>query len=151
MLIEAVRRSWAGRPIGGLPVLRLFSKCLAQPPDISRNQHGKSAARVRVDLFLIRESQHERLGPKRFCQLPVQPAHNPPFAEQVVHKEKAAGPEVAAHVRKGLARKQKALQAKIAVTAVQHQRVHQGVDDQVVLPIAGPQKVAAVVQVRRDA
>ena len=43
---------------------------------------------------------------------------------------------MAAHVRKSLARKQKALQAKIAVTAVQHERVHQGIEEQVVLSSA---------------
>src|SRR5678816_3582821 len=53
---------------------------------------------------------------------------------------------MAAHVFERLPREQKTLEANIAVPAVQHQRVDQGINDQIVLPISRTKKVAAVVK-----
>ena len=43
--------------------------------------------------------------------------------------------EVASNVFKGLAREEKTLESNVAVAAVQHQRIDERVDDQIVLPI----------------
>ena len=51
-----------------------------------------------------------------------------------------------AHVFIRLAGEQKTLEADIAVTAVQYQRVDQRIDDQIVLPLRRAEKVASVIQ-----
>ena len=64
----------------------------------------------------------------------LQARHDPSLPEIVVHHEHAAGLEPAPHIVHRLLREQIAFEADVAVAAVQHQRVDQRVDDQVVLP-----------------
>jgi hypothetical protein len=77
--------------------------------------------------------------------------HDPALAEEVIGDEPAAGLQDATHVLEGFLGKEKAFQPDAADTAVQDQRVDEGVDDQIVFLVGLAKEVPAVVQVQVDA
>ena len=81
----------------------------------------------------------------------MQTRGKPALSKIVVDYEGAVRLEVALDVFERLTSEQKTLEANIAVAAMQHERVDQRIDNQIVLPIARTQKVAAVVQVNLNA
>ena len=42
-------------------------------------------------------------------------------------------------------------QTNIAVAAVQHERIYQSVDDEIIFSLGGPQKISAIVEMNFDA
>ena len=81
-----------------------------------------------------RQVEDDRVaGAERLLEHRVERDDDPALAEVVVHDEHAARLEALADVGERLCREQVALEPDVAVAAVQHQRIDQRVDDQVVL------------------
>ena len=94
--------------------------------------------------------EHHRVGVERGLQLVAQPGRDPPLAEEVVDRRHPGRLQHPPHVPERLGREQVALQPQVAVPRLQHQRVDQREDDQVVLRVRGlAEEVPPVVQVER--
>ena len=91
-------------------------------------------------------------GVERGAQFVAQPGGDPALAKEVVNRRDARWLQHTPHVAKRLGREQVALESQVAVAGLQHQRVDQSEDDQIVLlgrRLA--QEVAPVVQLQGHA
>ena len=105
---------------------------------------------ARRDHLLVRQRETSGLRPEDLLGHLRQPADDPALAVEVVHREHAAGLEPRLDVAERLLGEQEALQPEARIARVQHQRIDQGVDDQVVLAVGLADEAAAVVEVDRD-
>ena len=152
--VEAVRCCKPRCFVAAQPVSGLRLKGAAQGVCVAREEDGEVAevGRLRFDARAVRQRQHERIvRAEHFRQTFVQARHDPALAKIVVDDELPAGLEMSAHVRERLAREQVTLKPYVAVAAVQHQRIHERIDDHVILALGGAQKIAAIVQMYFDA
>ena len=105
---------------------------------------------VGPDLIQIRQRQNQRRVSKDGLEHGGDPMHDPALPEVVVGHEDAAGRERRLDVAKGLLGEQEALEPDAAVAAVKNERVHQAIDDQVILSIGPLQDPSPIVQVHVD-
>src|SRR5206468_2998358 len=100
-------------------------------------------ALVRLNAPLVGKGQNHRLTVENFLEPLVKAGHNPALPEIVIHDKESAWFEPPAHVLERLAGEKVTLQSDVAVAAVEHERIDEGVDDQVILAVGGMQEVAA--------
>ena len=105
-------------------------------PALAGEQEG-DRARLRIAPGVIAAAYGSDMtigcAPKTFSAICSQPADDPALAVVVVHDEHAARLQPRLDVAERLLGEQEALQAEARIARVQHQRVDERVDDQVVL------------------
>jgi len=79
------------------------------------------------------------------------PLDDPSLTEIVIRYEDAAWLEHALNVLKRLLREQIAFEADIRIAAVQDQRIHQGIDGEIIFALGRSQEMPAVIDVSRHA
>ena len=99
-----------------------------------------------------RVDQHHGFRVELFVQHFLEPGHDPALAEEVVHRGHARGLQHPFHIGKRFRTEQEAFQADTAVARVQHQRIDQCEDHEVVRSALGfAEEVASIVEVAHDA
>ena len=152
--LEPVRRRRIAGAIAPQPVFRPLGECFLDRSSAAGEHHRERVEQhvVGADRRSGRQVEDDRvLGPEGLLEHRVQAIDNPSLAEVVVHDEHPAGPETLADVGERLRREQIALEPDVAVAAVEHERIDERVDDQVVLLVRRPQVVPAIVQMHDHA
>ncbi len=150
---EAVERAPIERPPGTQPIFGLTREGLFDRSVVAGDQHGEVAAEgpIRIEGVAAGQVEHQRVRAEGSAHRVPQARDDPALTEVVVHDEHAARFQPLLHLVHRLLGEQEAFEADVAVAAVQDERVDQGVDDRVVLLVAGAQVVAAVVEVHEHA
>ncbi len=102
------------------------------------------------DLCLIGQRNDHGFHAEDFLRHLRQPRDDPALAIVVVHHEQAARFHLRAHVRERFLREEKTLQPQARIAGVQHERIHQRVEREIVLARRVAHEAAAVVEIAGD-
>src|SRR5207237_4676982 len=112
-------------------------------PQCHREEDCKLVGGIRIRLhdFLVRQSKHQWIsGAEHFIQTFLQTRNQPTLAKIVVDDKVSFRFQMTLDVFESLSGEEITLQTNVAVAAVQHERIYQSVNDQIIFSLVRTEK-----------